>query len=431
MGITTIQYQNGAPFIQGYNPNVSYSINETPTLVNSYIYTGNYLDANIQTNNVQGTNNAFQVIVNSGGLLYSIINNNTLNTYVDGNQNIVYKTPPIITANDTASITIAFQGGSISYSRNINYGANYSSGVINYWLPGSFCNHVKQAIDSFIANKTPNGFNSNSTCPYTMMFTTVGGDTFVPNPTCITTGKLDLSAFAITGQDMILITPYHVYGSHTSSTGSITFRHPSGTYETRNITAIASGSYGWVGILDSPVLDIPPIKMLPANFVNYLGVFSKNKILQSLQIPVLRRKQYNYTGMEILVTTFTTPTTTTLNVPDPSLQNNYYSWSSYVQGGDSNGAVIVPVDPIGGTNYQPVLVGALHTGLYAYWDTIQNSDGLHYTAVGIDDNYSKTSYRTTMQSDLDRLSFNSGFFASPSLYPKISEIDLSKFNTYI
>jgi hypothetical protein len=361
--MTDIIFQLGAQTIRGINAleDFSYTIEETPLIVNPTTSNVQLNDANVIRSTSTSITPNFKIDVNP--------------SFLKSGFNFVSKTPLIATVNSsgavtgvgngTATINIETPVGTKQITRLMTP-ANTFSDAFSSWVTNTLAHHIETAIANMISGKVPSATTSDWYDP-----NAPANDSQRPNPNRFT-GSLDLFSMSVGyTQNMILISPWHVIGNHTSGTGTIIFRSSNGTYYTRDVTTLAplasnaanggGAPQDFVGLLSAEIPPtgpnaITPIKFLPSTYINKINKAQTT----TYPLQILRKKQAGGNKVEILSASFFPfvanglPASKSERVP-------FNAWSSLLADGDSNGAMFVPIDPAGGTAYQAVLVGTVNT----------------------------------------------------------------------
>lgn len=200
------------------------------------------------------------------------------------------------------------------------------------WDAGSVARAVSDNILNYISGKTVSATTTN-------LYAT---GTLLPN-TSRFTGDLDLSALSVGGVNMVLISPWHVIGSHLSATGAISFTDPLGNLVEREVLSLEAFSQNtdatnqnFVGLLDEAVTTITPISLLPATFTDYV----KNaQATTGTPLIFIRKKQAGGNKVELLEGFLRTTNTGFSATLRKNTTSPYTSWSTNIVSGDSNGAV--------------------------------------------------------------------------------------------
>jgi hypothetical protein len=152
-----------------------------------------------------------------------------------------------------------------------------------------------------------------------------------------------------------LISPWHVITSHVAATGNITFTQTDGTQVSRNIIKLDKfNTYSdqYIGILDSPITTITPVKVLPANVSSKLNGASLNSI------PMIRKKQNGGNRLCIMG-----GISTSGNIYwNQHVSSIFSPWALTCTGGDSDGVVFVAITI--STVVTPVLIHHVNWGSY-------------------------------------------------------------------
>lgn len=343
--------------VSGRSPltDFSFSITETPLTVSPSNTPSVLADGNIETISSAGLTNNYKINTNKH-YPHDVITYESASpaiATVDASGNVTR------VSNGTSAINIKSKYGMKQVTRPIS---TTSGSYVNFlsYVSGTLARHIEDAIFGMIDGKTPD----ESTLRY---FSSTSYP--APNPTRFT-GSLDFSAFSYSGPNMLLISPRHVIGSHTSATGQIYFRANDGTIVQRTVTSIlplstnnTESDQHWVGLLDTPVPTngvgaITPLKLLGSSFSTKLNLCKQS----TYKLQMLRKKQAGpYQKVEVIEgTIFDNPFMLSLSLRK-STRTPYSNWTSDIIDGDSNGAVFLPIDETGGTNYSTVLVGSINT----------------------------------------------------------------------
>lgn len=215
------------------------------------------------------------------------------------------------------------------------------------WDVGSLAAHIYNSTYAYINGKIPSATTTD--------YYAAGG--FLPNPQRFTE-NLNLSAFSTEGVNMLLISPWHVIGSHVSATGAISFVDSLGNTLNRTVTAISPFSQNtldanknFVGLLDSPINSISPIKFLPADYTSYLKGCTT---IAGNPLVFIRKKQFGGTKVQTLQGFLTIDDSGFSATLRDNMAEPFINWTSAIVGGDSNGAVFCVI------NDEPVLITSLN-----------------------------------------------------------------------
>jgi hypothetical protein len=328
------------------SPSISYSVNA---------------DANIKTTTSQGLKSDYKITVNP--------------SWLSGDVTFLSKSPNVASvdeygqvkwvSNGQSEINIKTKVGTKRVSRHISLSSN-SAQEVDSWVEGSLARHVTDAVQSMIIGKSVSALNSN--WYDTSRNIPPAYQEQYPNPNRIT-GGLNLNAISIGWwKNMVLISPRHVIGSHLSGTGAIKFHADDGSIIERNVIAISpfntndktEADKNFVGLLDAAIPlsgagSIKPMAILPPNYASKLALARTTE-----KIPVLRKKQAGGNKVEILDATLSDSNFFASARLLRSERLPFSDWTSHIESGDSNGAVFIPIDVAGGTNYQAILVSSIN-----------------------------------------------------------------------
>lgn len=342
----------------------SYSIIETPVNTSSSQSNVGVNDQTISRVVPSGSKNNYKININPSfkSTNYSF-ESKSVNSTVDLNGNVVW------VSNGSSEINIKTTSlGMKRISRPIiNSSTTYD--IFLNWNSGSLCNHIETAISNYLSGKTPSSttlqfYEQSGAYPNTSGDFITSNAYFKPNTNRFC-NNLNLNAFSVGNfQNMTLISPRHVIGSHLSGTGTIIFRDDAGNYQVRTVISILGFSSNgqtqadahYVGLLDSPITTITPIKFLPTAYNTKI----KTSSISTTPFQVMRKKQAGGINIELMDCNLVSPNNLSAVTLRKSVRSPYSSWSTSIEGGDSNGQIFVPIDSANGTNYEAVLIGSMN-----------------------------------------------------------------------
>lgn len=360
--MTSIKYGAAAQNLSGTKAGDEAIINiiETPLAGTPNPVGSTFKDANITTTTTSGTTNNFRIDVqpnSSGGYTqFAFINNASSIATVDSAGNVAR------VASGTADITVVAPPSLRKVQRVLSNSSSVVTVAWNSWVTGTLAKHIEDSISAMFAGHTPGAGDQ-------AVLSSSSGGYSSPNHirnTNIFTGSLDLTSISVYGAaygsnilPVVLISPRHVIAGHAGTQPGYpwVFKDSAGNYQVRTVSSqikIAS-DFGdnYVGLLDSQITTITPIKTLPSNWASYIPSEDHNPGVTYL--PVLNKAFANGDWIRVLGW-YGTPVSSNPYPMylQPHNRAPFSSWTSAVVGGDSNGPVFVPI------NGNPVLLHCMN-----------------------------------------------------------------------
>lgn len=294
----------------------------------------------------------------------------TQNNAFKGPVSFVSKTPATCSVDETGKVAWESNGAcSISVRamaawRDVAIPTmNGPSTTFDYaeWKTGTLGEHVLAVIRKMVDGKTAGATTQN-------MFTAASGGTAAPAYTrnsSLFSGAFDLTAVTVvtdlTGTAQfpsVLISPRHILGGHAGigNNGSkVVFRDGAGNYQTRTITSqtyLGDSVRHTVGLLDTAVTTITPAQLPPAEMPLHLPSqrtpYNQSQWTIVTALPMLNIRWTGGNWLRIMnmagLSQFDTPPKEFSLGIEMSPRPDLASWSSTIQGGDSNGPVFIPVN---------------------------------------------------------------------------------------
>lgn len=358
---TSIQY-SGVYAVVGTKPEPSPSVVVTETPIN-----GSTSSATVVIDDINVTRTTTTPTTNNCKL-------NVIRISDDQSHDFVSTTPSICSVDSDGNITRISSGAGkvaiytpfhiIGFSRTFSNNATVVSDEFLSWTTGSLGAHIDAAIRTMISGRTAGASTQ-------AVLSSTSGGAASPNHVRnanLFTGTLDLSAISVYGTaydsnkfPVVLISPLHVMAGHAGASPGqqIVFKASNGTYEVRTVVSqvIVANDWGenYVGLLNSEITTITPMKMLPTTWEQYLPNLTQDSLLSRL--PVLNK---GWTaGDFIRILNADRAYYWHANLPyslglRASTDVEFQSWSSDIVGGDSNGPVFIPI------NGEPVLLHCMN-----------------------------------------------------------------------
>jgi len=277
--------------------------------------------------------------------------------------------PNVVSLQDgVGKVNISTTNGDLQIQLECNIDATVGNAYLSNYTNGSLAKAINTLVLSAVG--------SNPAPSASFMNVYSSGDT--KNDNQYTKNIIDLSPFANgPGGTLCLISPRHVITAwHVQPTigSSVTFITKNGVVRTRTIIDARSlANYDiWVGYLDSPISDITPYSVLPANSITttklplasdntgaygimQLGIygftakqrypFGGGDRIRQMQLGVITNVSgsllspvYTQQGAGIQTQTNIAPKITNVN----DLRYPYKNWFTYVTGGDSGSPTFLP-----------------------------------------------------------------------------------------
>lgn len=409
-------FQAGARLLKGVSPleDFSFNITENPIITGGGVTASQTVkDANLNTVTGSGVANNFIISVSESKTVpgHSINAIDPAVATVDAMGNVSH------VSDGTARFDVVTSVGTRRYSRAMSSGAGSSVQVAS-WQAGSLAAHIQAAIAGYVAGKTA-GMAAQAV--YSSYSGTIDAPNFTRNANLFT-GALDLTAITAmttaTNSDTfpaVLVTPRHIMTGHVfMGVGTkVVFRTATG-YVAKTVMAyqaLNNGTSNSVAVLDSDVVGITPMKLLPQTWAAYLPSLATPLSGSPLWVvgpfmPVLNKAAAGGDRIRVLEARKATGITgyydSSLNLGAyaPSLAGVFAGWTSDIIGGDSDGTVFAPI------NGAPVLLGNMNTSV-----------GCSMYAAML----------PSIQAAADALTSGQGL--SPAAY-QVQTVDLTGFNVY-
>lgn len=298
---------------------------------------------------------------------------NVIRVSNDQSYDFVSTTPSICSVDSVGNVTHISNGSGkiaiytpfyiLGFNRTFSSTATVVSDEFLSWTANSLGAHIEASIRAMTLNKTAGAATQ-------AVLSSSSGGASSPNHirnTNLFTGALDLTAISIYGTayssnmfPVVLISPRHVMAGHAGASPGqqVVFKNSVGAYEVRTVTSQVPVSLNvgenYVGLLDSDITTITPMKLLPTTWASYLPtLFELNYICK---LPVLNKGWTAGDFIRILRASKIIDyyISSYAIVLEPSNDVEFSSWSSEIVGGDSNGPVFVPI------NGEPVLLHCMN-----------------------------------------------------------------------
>lgn len=248
-------------------------------------------DSNINT--VTGAENNFQVHVVDSNFLsgHTLINNTPSIITLDGNGDATRL------QNGLASIDIATPVGRRNYSRIMST-SSIPKKAWQSFVAGSLGKHIVDSMLALISGKT---VSSTTHAAFTSNNYLTATPAVVRNPNlyCAALNLTGISVMGAGGNGYIhpgmLISPRHVIGAtHFHGTGPWVWLGTDGQYHSASLAqgyAIANTDI-WIGYLNASISNCAILKVLPANYINYLPNADGDLLLN---LPILSKTAHSGT----------------------------------------------------------------------------------------------------------------------------------------
>jgi hypothetical protein len=288
--------------------------------------------------------------------------------------------PNVLSLQDgLGKVNLTTTNGDLQIQLNCDVNATVATAYLSNYTNGS----LAKAINTLVLSAV--GTNPSPSASFMNVYTTNPNTDNIKNPNLYTKDIIDLSPFANTpGGTLCLISPRHVITAwHVQPPigSSVTFVNKNNVARTRTIidATSLSGFDIWVGYLDSPITDITPYSVLPANAITttkiplasettgaygvmQLGIYgftAKKRFpfgggdnIRQMQLGVITNISGSnfsrvYLGGAGVETQFDiAPTITNVN----DVRYPYKNWFTYVTGGDSGSPTFLPTGLTTATN---------------------------------------------------------------------------------
>lgn len=362
-------YQNMGTVLRGYRQedNFSYTIVETPGGTPGSSSSSSVYDAVINTTISSGVTNNFSFTVNSslvnpGNALFTSLNPTIASVDSSGNVSWV--------SNGTASIAIKVGGIEQRYSRVMTQSGSVTTSITQSYLAGSVGEHISSTIDSILSGKVAQG-NTPGLGGIQNLVSTNNYDLSGSNTISATknsgffASSIDFSGIGIAndstsfdGHPPLLVTTRHIVGANHYQVGGgligsrVAFLRTDGTIQTETIISKWSDPESddhWIGLLSNPITGCVPLKIMPTGWKTYFKsldtAFGNNiGIIPAFCKVTHAPDSTNSDRVSILELSSIQSDKQDFIVLQKPTVSSRQSWYSPVIGGDSGGAILVPIN---------------------------------------------------------------------------------------